>query len=133
MITIAYLTNDEFQNIGFDQIEDFEKLERRAEMAIDLYTKDFYHLGTDFETDNPYRKNAVKKAVAFQIAYLDSSGILTADDKQALSRVTVGRTSLQYSTSNSARAAERFNLSLDAENLLKSAGFGYRGAVDYDR
>lgn len=132
MVKIAYLTKDEFKELGFDDVEDFEKLEARAAMAIDLYTKNFYDF-TDFETDFEPRKKSVKKAVAFQIAYLDSSGIMTAEDKSSLASMTVGRTHVSYQNgSKSSHDGKRYNLSLDALNWLTLAGFGCK-AVSYDR
>lgn len=129
---MTYLTKEEFLNLGFDDIEDFEKLEARAAMAIDLYIKNFYDF-TDFETDFEQRKKAVKKAVAYQIAYLDSSGITTAEDKSSLASMTVGRTHVSYQNgSKSSHDGKRYNLSLDALNWLELAGFGYK-AVSYDR
>lgn len=129
---MTYLTKEEFLNLGFDDIEDFEKLEARAAMAIDLYIKNFYDF-TDFATDFEPRKKAVKKAVAYQIAYLDSSGIMTAEDKSSLASMTVGRTHVSYQNgSKSSHDGKRFNLSLDALNWLELAGFGYK-AVSYDR
>ncbi|MGT2800827.1 hypothetical protein [Streptococcus marmotae] len=133
---MAYLTEREFEGFGFEEVEDFELLAKRAEVAIDLYTGNFYS-AVDFESDFEPRKKAVKQAMAFQIAYLDSSGILTAEDKQAMAGVTLGRTSINYSggrqTASQTRSlAERYNLSLDAESLLRGAGFGYAG-VNYDR
>ena len=87
----------------------------------------------DFEKELEYRKKAVKLATAFQIAYLDSSGIMTADEKQSVSSVSLGRTSISYkSTSKASTEGSRYNLSLDALNALKGAGYGYRG-VCYDR
>lgn len=129
---MTYLTKEEFSNLGFDDVENFEKLESRAAMAIDLYIKNFYDF-TDFATDFEPRKQAVKKAVAYQIAYLDSSGVMTAEDKSSLSSVTIGRTSVSYK--NGATVSQRgkqYNLSLDALNWLELAGFGYK-AVSYDR
>ena len=105
---MTYLTEDEFVKLGFDEVADFDK-----------------------EVD--YRKQAVKLAMAFQIAYLDVSGIMTADDKQALTSVSIGRTSISYRKSQNGSAGQRFNLSLDAENILKQAGFSLVTAVDYDR
>lgn len=129
---MTYLTKEEFLNLGFDDVEDFEKLEARAAMAIDLYIKNFYDF-TDFATDFESRKKSVKKAVAFQIAYLDSSGITTAEDKSSLASMTVGRTHVSYQNgSKSSHDGKRFNLSLDALNWLELAGFGYK-AVSYDR
>lgn len=129
---MTYLTKEEFLKLGFDDVENFEKLEARAAMAIDLYTKNFYDF-TDFATDFEPRRQAVKKAVAYQIAYLESSGIMTAEDKTSLSEMTVGRTHVSYqSASRSANGGKQYNLSLDALNWLTLAGFGYK-AVGYDR
>lgn len=132
MVTIAYLTQDEFNELGFDEVDDFEKLLTRAEVAINLFLDGFY--GTkDFETDFETRKKAVKLATAYQVAYLDASGIATADDRQSVSTVILGRTHVSYHNgSGRPFESDRYNLSLDALNILKSAGFGYRG-VGYDR
>ena len=106
------------------------------EMTIDAYTRDFYSMNS-FDTDIEARKKAVKRAAAFQIAYLDSSGIMTAEDRQSIASMSVGRTSVSYRTgsqngSGSLSLAERYNLSRDAENWLRMAGFGF-ARVDYDR
>lgn len=129
---MTYLTKEEFLKLGFDDVENFEKLEARAAMAIDLYIKNFYDF-TDFATDFEPRKQAVKKAVAYQITYLESSGIMTAEDKTSLASMTVGRTHVSYQNgSKSSHDGKRYNLSLDALNWLMLAGFGYK-AVSYDR
>lgn len=129
---MTYLTKEEFLKLGFDEVESFEKLEARAAMAVDLYIKNFYDF-TDFATDFEPRKQAVKKAVAYQIAYLESSGIMTAEDKTSLASMTVGRTHVSYQNgSKSSNGGQRYNLSLDALNWLMLAGFGYK-AVGYDR
>lgn len=133
MVTIAYLTKDEFtKDFGFDEVNDFEKLLKRAEVSINLFLNGFYDF-VDFEKEIEYRKQAVKVATAFQVAYLDASGIMTADDKQSVASVSLGRTSVSYKdTSSVSLESARYNLSLDALNALKGAGFGYRG-VGYDR
>ena len=132
MVTIAYLTKDEFDDFGFDEVNDFEKLLKRAEVSINLFLNGFYDF-VDFDKEIEHRKQAVKLATAFQVAYLDASGIMTADDKQSLSSVSLGRTSVSYKdTSSVSLESARYNLSLDALNALKGAGFGYRG-VGYDR
>lgn len=129
---MTYLTKEEFLKLGFEDVENFEKLEARAAMAVDLYIKNFYDF-TDFASDFEPRKQAVKKAVAYQIAYLESSGIMTAEDKSSLASMTVGRTHVSYQNgSKSSHDGKRFNLSLDALNWLMLAGFGYK-AVGYDR
>lgn len=132
MVKIAYLTENEFEKLGFDEVENFEKLRARAELAINMFIRNLYDF-VDFEKELEYRKKAVKLATAFQIAYLDSSGIMTADEKQSISSVSLGRTSISYkNTSKASTEGSRYNLSLDALNALKGAGYGYRG-VCYDR
>lgn len=132
MVKIAYLTENEFEKLGFDEVENFEKLRARAELAINMFIRNLYDF-VDFEKELEYRKKAVKLAAAFQIAYLDSSGIMTADEKQSVSSVSLGRTSISYkSTSKASTEGSRYNLSLDALNALKGAGYGYKG-VCYDR
>lgn len=132
VVIIAYLTKDEYNELGFDEVNDFENILMRAEVAINLFLNGFYDT-KNFETDFEPRKKAVKLATAFQVAYLDASGITTAEDKQAVSTVTLGRTHVSYqSASKQSFESARYNLSLDALNILKSAGFGFRG-VGYDR
>lgn len=129
---MTYLTETEFLKLGFEDVEDFETLSARASLIVDAYIKNFYDF-TDFDTDFEPRKKAVKKAVAYQIAYLDSSGIMTAEDKSSLASMTVGRTHVSYQNgSKSLNGGQRYNLSLDALNWLTLAGFGCK-AVGYDR
>ena len=129
---MTYLTVTEFLKLGFEDVEDFEKLSARASLIVDAYIKNFYDF-TDFDTDFEPRRQAVKKAVAYQIAYLDSSGIMTAEDKSSLESMTVGRTHVSYqSSSKSSNGGQKYNLSLDALNWLTLAGFGCK-AVSYDR
>lgn len=129
---MTYLTKEEFLKLGFEDVEDFETLAARAKLVVDLYIKNFYDF-TDFATDFEPRKQAVKKAVAYQIAYLESSGIMTAEDKTSLASMTVGRTHVSYQNgSKSSHDGKRYNLSLDALNWLMLAGFGFK-AVGYDR
>ena len=132
---MAYLTHEEYRELGFDSTSEFEALLKRAELAIDLFIIRHYYDFHDFDTDHKTRKKAVKLATAYQIQYLDSTGILTAEDKQTIASTTLGRTTVAYSSNNSSRASETasgYNLSLDAFNALKSAGFLYSG-VDYGR
>ena len=127
-----YLTYPEYLELGFDGIDNFDELYKRAEMTVNLYIHNFYAY-KDFESDFKPRKDAVKNAIAYQIYYLDRSGITTAEEKQSLSSVTIGRTSVSYQNgSQSVSKGSKYNLSLDAENWLRLAGFGYSG-VEYDR
>lgn len=132
VVKIAYLTKDEFKELGFDEVENFEKLRARAELAINMFIRNLYDF-VDFEKELEYRKKAVKLATAFQIAYLDSSGVMTAEDKTSLASMTVGRTHVSYQNgSKSSNGGQKYNLSLDALNWLTLAGFGCK-AVGYDR
>lgn len=131
---MAYLTHEEYRELGFESTYEFDELLKRAELAINLFIRHFYEFH-DFDKDHKIRKKAVKLAVAYQIQYLDSTGILTAEDKQTISSTTLGRTSVSYGSNNGSKASETasgYNLSLDAFNALKSAGFLYSG-VDYGR
>ena len=129
---MEYLTYPEYLKLGFDETDKFDELYKRAEMTVNLYIHNFYAY-KDFDSDFEPRKEAVKNAVAYQIYYLDRSGIITADEKQSLSSVTIGRTSVSYQNSTqSVSKGSKYNLSLDAENWLRMAGFGYSG-VSYDR
>ena len=131
---MSYLTQKEFVDLGFDAVSesDFKKLSKRAKIAIDLYTQGIYQRYINFDNEIDYRKQAVKLAMGFQIAYLDSSGLMTADDKQTAKSVSIGRTSISYGSQQNS-SAQRYNLSLDAENILRQAGFSPITAVDYDR
>lgn len=128
---MSYLTSNEYERLGFDEIDNFEQLEERARSVIDLYT-DYFYSNVEFESDIPIRKNAVKQAVAYQINYMDSSGITTAEDKASLNSLSIGRTTINYSNTQTNAIKDSLNLSQDAFNLLNSVGFGYRKAV-YDR
>lgn len=128
---MTYLTSNEYERLGFDEIDNFEQLEERASSVIDLYI-DYFYSNVDFEKDNPIRKNAVKQAIAYQINYMDSSGITTAEDKASLNSLSIGRTTINYSNTQTNAIKDSLNLSQDALNLLNSVGFGYRKAV-YDR
>nr|DAX92774.1 MAG TPA: Putative Head Tail Connector Protein [Caudoviricetes sp.] len=128
---MTYLTSNEYERLGFDEVDNFEQLEERASSAIDLYT-DYFYSNVEFESDNPIRKNAVKQAIAYQINYMDSSGITTAEDKASLNSLSIGRTTINYSNNTTNAIKDSFNLSQDTINLLNSVGFGYKKAI-YDR
>lgn len=128
---MTYLTSNEYERLGFDEIDNFEQLEERASSIIDLYT-DYFYSNVEFESDIPIRKNAVKQAIAYQINYMDTSGITTAEDKASLNSLSIGRTTISYSNNTANAIKDNFNLSQDTLNLLNSVGFGYKKAV-YDR
>ena len=63
---------------------------------------------------------------------MDSSGITTAEDKASLNSLSIGRTTINYSNTQTNAIKDSFNLSQDTLNLLNSVGFGYKKAI-YDR
>lgn len=129
---MAYLSYDEYLDLGFDVTDRFDELYKRAEMTVNLYIRNFYAY-REFDSDFEPRKQAVKNAVANQISYLERTGIMSAEEKQSLSSVTVGRTTVSYQNgSQSASSGKHYNLCLDAENWLNMVGFNYSG-VCYDR
>ena len=87
---MTYLTQDEFMDFGFEEVEEFEKLLQRAEIAINLFLDGFYGV-KDFETDFETRKK-LSNLLRLPGSILDASGIATADDKQSVSTVVLGRT-----------------------------------------
>lgn len=129
---MAYITQSEYDALEFDRLEGrFSQLEARARIAIDLYTRSFYH-HINLENEPENRKAAVKLAMAFQMLYLDKSGIMTAEDRSSYSSINIGRTTVSYKDEGKA-AAKGFNLSQDAIAVLNSIGFyGLTRAV-YDR
>lgn len=124
---MAYLTAEEFEALGFDLTEDFDRLAQKASQMLDVYIGRFYDR-VDFEEDVPVRKNAVKMAMSYQIDYLNRSGILTAEDKQSMTSVSIGRTSVSYTGTK----LSWDNITLDAQAALAGLGFCYAG-VAYDR
>lgn len=129
---MAYLTIDEYKSLGFEEVDNFEKLSAIAEQTIDLFTN-YYYKHHSLEDDIPIRKSIVKQALAHQISYLNDSGILTSESKIMATEMRIGRTSISLKNGlKSDGLGIRYNLSLDALNLLKSIGMGYREVL-YDR
>lgn len=126
---MTYLTHAEYLAYGYPDTAEFSQLNTIAERAIDLVVGGFY-AAHDFETDVALRKNLVKLAVASQVDYLNRSGILTAEDKQQVTSMKIGRTAIDMTSAHSIR--NTYNLSRDTVNYLTRAGFGYAG-VSYDR
>ncbi|GAB2022067.1 hypothetical protein RyT2_11410 [Pseudolactococcus yaeyamensis] len=124
---MGYLTVDEFEALGFESVSNFDNLEKKASQAIDSYINRFYSR-VDFDTDVAIRKKAVKLAMSYQIDYLNRSGIFTAEDKQSMASVSIGRTSVNYA---SGAKTPQHNITVDAQNALSGLGFFYAG-IDYD-
>ncbi|MBK0348227.1 hypothetical protein JDW15_06210 [Aerococcaceae bacterium zg-ZJ1578] len=128
---MTYLTEEELERFGVELSQTFSQLYLPAETSLILYTNNFYN-HVDFETDVPERKELFKRALAVQMAYLDKTGVTSVEDRIVATHFNIGRTIVTLSDRTSDFMGGRYNLSADAENLLKLAGFGYSG-VSYDR
>ena len=116
--------------LDFDEVENFDSLSKLASRTINAYTGGFYNEHS-FDEDFKTRQEAVKLACAYQINYLVNSGIQSAEDKAFSASIRIGRTSVGVGQGGAGNL-NHYNLSLDAQRILKDAGFGYRG-VYYDR
>lgn len=52
---MAYLTHEEYRELGFESTSEFDELLKRAELAIDLFIRHFYEFH-DFDKDHKIRK-----------------------------------------------------------------------------
>lgn len=133
------LTYDEFTKMGFklDFIK-FEELLPFAEIQLSIKVRRYYEFH-DLETDLEFRKKAYKRAIAFQILYMDKQGVSTADDvanKPASVSQSIGSTSVSKSfgsnsSSGGSNNAETSAVSLEALNQLSGIGLLSRG-IYYD-
>lgn len=133
------LTYDEFTKMGFkfDFIK-FKELLPFAENQLNIKVRRYYELH-DLETDLEFRKNAYKRAIAFQIIYMDKQGVSTADDvanKPTSVSQSIGSTSVSKSfgsngSSSGSNNAETSAISLEALNQLSGTGLLSRG-ICYD-
>lgn len=123
------LTYAEYKKISVGNIDEskFDKLNQRATDVINVATRQFY-LRHDFESDHEWRKDAVKRAVAYQIDLFDSIGATTLEDAQRAPRAfSVGRTSITNSSTQTKEEKRSTILSADAESILSGTGLLYRG------
>ncbi|CAM2782352.1 hypothetical protein LASA110933_00860 [Latilactobacillus sakei] len=133
------LTYDEFTKMGFklDFIK-FEELLPFAEIQLNIKVRRYYEFH-DLESDLEFRKKAYKRAIAFQIIYMDKQGVSTADDvanKPASVSQSIGGTSVSKSfgsnsSSGGSNNAETSAVSLEALNQLSGTGLLSRG-IYYD-
>ena len=64
---------------------------------------------------------------------MDISGIISAEDKASLTSLSIGRTTINYSNTQTNTIKDNLNLSQDALNLLNSVGFGYKRRYMIDK
>lgn len=133
------LTYDEFTKMGFklDFIK-FEELLPFAEIQLNIKVRRYYEFH-DLESDLEFRKKAYKRAIAFQILYMDKQGVSTADDvankptavSQSIGSTSVSKSFGSNSSSGGSNNAETSAISLEALNQLSGTGLLSRG-IYYD-
>lgn len=128
---MAYLTKQEYQGLALTTIDDnqFDKLERRAELALDQLTMRHYRR-SDLEHDTDWRRDAFKYAVALQVEYIARIGALTLEDQRAAGRITsqtIGGTSVSLGGSSTESETSRTAVCDDARAALSGTGLLYRG------
>jgi hypothetical protein len=127
---VAYLNFAEYSEYGLSEVSemDFGDLLKRASRAIDFVTNNYY-IRFDLADDVVnLRRLKFKEAIACQIDYLQTTGILSAEDKATLTGQTIGSVSVSYVTNTEGKT--KSNVCQDALNLLQSVGLLYRGDVN---
>lgn len=133
------LTYDEFMKMGFELDETkFNELFPFAEIQLNIKVRRYYEFH-DLESDLEFRKKAYKRAIAFQILYMDKQGVSTADDvanKPASVSQSIGGTSVSKSFGSNSSSGGSSNagtsaISLEALNQLSGTGLLSRG-IYYD-
>lgn len=133
------LTYDEFKKMGFKLDETkFNELLPFAEIQLNIKVRRYYEFH-DLESDLEFRKKAYKRAIAFQILYMDKQGVSTADDvanKPTSVSQSIGATSVSKSFGSTrsngvSNVAGTSAISLEALNQLSGTGLLSRG-IYYD-
>ncbi len=126
------LTYADYQGISPNPVEPdvFGNKGRLNAIATDIVNRNIrnFYRGKDFEKDHEWRKEAVKRAITYQVDFLSESGVTTLEQLQdePLS-FSAGRTSVTNSNTQSQKAPRSTLLSLDARDVLTSTGLLYRG------
>lgn len=141
---MAYLTFDEYKDLGFLRITDpttFSQHEMAAETQIDITTQFFYNddyahhsLTSDLAGDQwlVFRAKQFKRAVALQCDYFDEVGADTPVGiaNQDLSSVEIGRTHVQGNSNVKATNFGKTGLANGVVAILAQIGLLER-AVSY--
>lgn len=132
---IPLLTYDEFTKLGFKLEEaKFNELLPFAEIQLNIAVRRYYEFH-DFESDHKFRKNAYKKALAFQILFMDKQGVTSADDvankpssvSQSIGSTNVSRQYSNNQSGNNSNGSGVSAISIEALNQLSGTGLLYRG------
>lgn len=133
------LTYQEFTELGFTLEEaKFKVLLPLAEIHLNIKVRRYYEFH-DLETDLEFRKKAYKRAIAFQVLYMDKQGVSTADDvanKPTSVSQSIGATSVSKSFGSTrsngvSNVVGTSAISLEALNQLSGTGLLSRG-ICYD-
>lgn len=133
------LTYDEFKKMGFKLDETkFNELFPFAEIQLNIKVRRYYEFH-DLESDLEFRKKAYKRAIAFQIIYMDKQGVSTTDDvankptsvSQSIGGTSVSKSFGSNSSIGGSNSTETSAVSLEALNQLSGTGLLSRG-IYYD-
>ena len=141
---MAYLTFDEYKDLGFSRIADettYSQHEAAAETQIDITTQFFYNadyaanslvddlVGNEWQV---FRAKQFKRAVALQCDYFDEVGADTPIGiaNQDLSSVEIGRTHVQVNSNVNATNFGKTGLATGVVAILAQIGLMSR-AVSY--
>jgi len=123
---MAYLTYDEYKNLGFVELDqtEFDKLLKKAEDVLDSVTRSFYRFH-DLETDIPFRRDKFKKALACQIEYFHDIGATSTHEINDPLTVQIGRTQIWTGEANQKKT--NTIVAPDVYLYLSDTGLMYRG------
>lgn len=141
---MAYLTFDEYEDLGFSRITDettYSQHEAAAETQIDITTQFFYNAdyaahslvddlaGTQWQA---FRAKQFKRAVALQCDYFDEVGADTPIGiaNQDLSSIEIGRTHVQANSNVNVTNFGKTGLATGVVAILAQIGLMSR-AVSY--
>ena len=126
---MAYLTYDEYIQLGFAEIEEteFDRLLPKASDVINSVTRDFY-VFNDIDDDVEFRRKRFKKAIAAQIEYFHDMGATSSHVLNEPSTVTIGRTTVSRGYRGTSQDETQFSIvSPDVLMYLSGTGLLYRG------
>lgn len=123
---MPYLTYEEYQEFGFNEIEEqeFNRLIKKASDVVDSVTRYFYKYN-DIEQDVPFRREQFKKAIAAQIQYFHDMGGTSSHEINNPLSVQIGRTQVSSGVQNQRKT--NTVVSEDAIRYLSGTGLLYRG------
>lgn len=123
-LTIAeYTAEGNYRDINQDE---FDQLLKKAENLLDVITDSFYQLN-EFDSDNEWRKQRVKRALISQIDYFKETRKTTAEGlNNAPKSVSLGRTTISQSDRYGTNGSKSI-VSEEMNTYLQGTGLLYRG------